>query len=137
MKNSIILILIICSVFLWGCNTSGVQRLSGEKFSPKAPDADVEMFVGTISRDHIPVAILNSKHYTDQSDDSKAKMLANLKELAREAGADAVMEIRILPKRFEGMVVDEKPPFPAWKPGNYYGYFMRGKAIVYRDKNNQ
>lgn len=137
MKNSVILILIICSVFLWGCNTPSVQRLSGENFSPKPPDITVEMFVGTITKDHIPIAILNSKHYMDQSDESKAMMLANLRDMARELGADAVMEIRILPKRFEGMVVDESPPFPAWKPGNYYGYFMRGKAIVYRDKNNQ
>jgi hypothetical protein len=137
MKSYVILILVICSVFMWGCNTASVQRISPEKFSPKPPDADVEMFVGTITRENIPIAILNSRHFSDQSEESKKEMLANLKVLAREIGADAVMEIRILPKRFEGMVVDDKPPIPAWKPGNYYGYFMRGKAIVYRDKDSQ
>ncbi|MBN1901237.1 hypothetical protein JW926_07940 [Candidatus Sumerlaeota bacterium] len=137
MKNSVILILILCLVFLLGCNTPSAQRITEDKFPPKPPDADVEMFVGTISQDHIPIAILNSRRYPDQSEENKVLMLASLKDMARKLGADAVMEIRILPKRFEGMVVDEKPPFPAWKPGNYYGYFMRGKAIVYRDKKSQ
>lgn len=137
MKSYVILILVICSILMGGCNTASVHRISPEKFPQKPADADVEMFVGTISRDNIPIAILNSKHFSDQSEESKKEMLASMKDLAREIGADAVMEIRILPKRFEGMVLDEKPPFPAWKPGNYQGYFMRGKAIVYRDKDNQ
>jgi hypothetical protein len=104
-----------------------------DKYPGKSTNAPMEMFVGTIARAHKPIAILNSKGYPDEGEDNKAKMLSNLRKMAREIGGDAVIEIQMLPKRFEGMVADDKPPFPAWKPGNSYGYFMRGKAIVYED----
>ena len=125
--------LLFPGIFLSGCNTSSVQRLTMDRYPRKSMDAPIEMFVGTIARACKPVAILNSKYYDDQSDDAKAKMLLNLRNMAREIGADAVIEIQMLPKRFEGMVADDKTPFPAWKPGNYYGYFLRGKAVVYED----
>jgi len=130
-------ILVICiflaGILLNGCNTASVQRLARDKYPQKSMDAPMEMFVGTIARAHKPIAILNSKSYADQSEENKARMLSILRNMAREIGADAVIEIQMLPKRFEGMVADDKAPFPAWKPGNSYGYFMRGKAVVYED----
>jgi len=137
MKERHPLILVICillaGMLLNGCNTASVHRLARDKYPRKSMDAPVEMFVGTIVRAHKPIAILNSKCYTDQTEENKAMMLSSLRNMAREIGADAVIEIQMLPKRFEGMVMEDKTPFPSWKPGNTYGYFMRGKAVVYED----
>jgi len=120
-------------LFLQGCNSTSIQMLSSEKFPQKPEDHPVDLYVGKIERNNKPIAILNSKHYPDQSKENKALMLAELREMARKIGADAVTEIKILPKRFEGMMIDENVPFPAWKPGNYFAYFMRGRAVIYSD----
>jgi len=118
---------------LSSCNTGTVKKLTWESRPPKGSSAGIELFVGQVSRPCEEIAILQSKYYEDQAKENKAKMLADLRNLARRVGADAVMDIRILPKRFQGMVADEKVPFPAWKPGTDYSYFMRGTAIVFKE----
>ena len=121
-------------LILAGCNTSSVRRLVWEEYPEKPTFAMVELYVGKIERASKPIAIMNSKFYTDQTRESKAEMLAELRRMAGRMGADAVVNIRLLPKKFEGMVMDDKVPFPAWKPGDYSAYFMRGTAIVFEEK---
>lgn len=118
---------------LSSCNTGTVKKLTWESRPPREGSAGIELFVGQVSRPCESIAILQSRYYEDQSKENKAKMLADLRNLARRVGADAVMDICILPKRFQGMVADEKVPFPAWKPGSDYSYFMRGTAIVFKE----
>ncbi|MCX6998786.1 MAG: hypothetical protein NT106_00575 [Candidatus Sumerlaeota bacterium] len=118
---------------LSSCNTGTVKKLTWESRPPREGSAGIELFVGQVSRPCEEIAILQSKYYEDQSKENKTKMLADLRNLARRVGADAVMGICILPKRFQGMVADEKVPFPAWKPGTDYSYFMRGTAIVFKE----
>ncbi len=134
-RNPLILVVmcLVAGMLLGGCNTASVQRLAMDQYPAKSQDAPMEMFVGTIARAHKPIAILNSKSYRDQSEANKAEMLSSLRNMARKIGADAVIEIQMLPKRYEGMVADSMTPFPSWTPGNHYGCFMRGKAVVYED----
>jgi len=138
MKNrgkALILLFFAC-LFLFllsSCNTGTVKKLTWETRPPREGSAGIELFVGQVQRPCEAIAILQSKYYDDQSKENKKKMLADLRNLACRVGADAVMDIRILPKRFQGMVADEKVPFPAWKPGSDYSYFMRGTAIVFKE----
>jgi hypothetical protein len=131
------ILLILTVSFLCGCNTASVYRLSGENFPARSSDAEIDMFVGKISRPHSSIAILQSKYYDGQTKDLKAEMIKDLKSAARRIGADAVTDIHVLPRKFDGMIVDEQVPFPAWKPGNYFSYFLRGTAIKYISANKE
>ena len=135
-RISLLMFLFLGVVLISGCNTTSVYYMSAEKYPPKASNAMVDLYVGEITRPCRSIAVVNSRHYPDQTQEAKAKMLAELRRLAGEIGADAVVNVRMLPKRFEGMVVDEKVPFPAWKPGDYYTYFMRGTAVVYTENQS-
>ncbi len=117
-----------------GCNTASIRRLAWEDYAPKPTSDTIELYVGKVSRPYKPIAILQSKSFGDQTVQSKTRMMKDLRRLARKIGADAVIDIHMLPRRFEGMVMDERVPFPAWRPGEYRAYFLRGTAIVY-EKN--
>jgi uncharacterized protein YbjQ (UPF0145 family) len=118
---------------LSSCNTGTVKKLKWETRPPREGSAGIELFVGQVQRPYEEIAILQSRYYENQSKENKTKMLADMRNLARRVGADAVMDVHILPKRFQGMVADEKVPFPAWKQGADYTYFMRGTAIVFKE----
>lgn len=126
--------MILLSVMISGCNTTSVYRLTSVEYEEKHEEAPIELFVGVLQRPYTPIAVVQSRHYSEQTEQAKAKMVAEIKKSARKIGADAVMDLHLLPKRFEGMVMDERIPFPAWKPGDYYGYFLRGTAVVYEDE---
>jgi len=124
----------IAALFLLcSCNRPYVHRVVWDKYPPRDKNAPVEMFVGRVARPHTIIAVLQSHYSSDQTDESKAQMLAQIKKLALRVGADAVMDVRMVPKRFEGMIMDDKVPFPAWKPGDYQAFAMRGTAIIYDD----
>ena len=135
-KTAILTALILLGLMLFsGCNTSSTYRLSPSSLLPVDNPENIEMFVGEIQKPHKKIAIVQSRFYSDQSKVTKKKMLEDIRNEAAKNGADAVMDIHMLPKKFEGMVTDEKIPFPAWKPGDYYAYFLRGVAIVYTEEN--
>ena len=127
-------VFIFIAVIGVGCNTASIHKLTWRNYPPKSSGASIELYVGKVSRPYKAVAILQSKVFGDQTKKSIALMLKDLRRLARKVGADAVIDIHMLPMRYEGMVIDERIPFPAWRPGNYHAYFLRGTAIVY--KNN-
>jgi len=136
-KTALLGLIIILSVMMFsGCNTPTVKKLVWETYPPKQSDADVELFVGSMERPIKSIAIIQSRYFDEQTAENKSKMLADMRKMGRRIGADAVADIRILPKRFQGMVVDERTPFPDWKPGNTYAFFMRGTAVVYQDDNS-
>lgn len=135
MKKTVLLGLIILSgaMLLCGCNTPTMKKLVWETYPPKQSDADVELFVGAMERPGKPIAIIQSRYFDEQTPENKTKMLADLRKMGRRIGADAVADIRIMPKYFQGMVVDERTPFPDWKQDKTYAFFMRGTAVVYQE----
>jgi len=135
-KFSSFLLILLLLFLLAGCNTGSIHKLTWETFPKKHKKALVEMYVGEISQPHREIAIINSPFYPDQTDQTKVEMLEDLRRLARRVGADAVMDIHMLPKRFEGMVMDDRVPFPAWKQGEYDAFFLRGKAVVFEQESS-
>ncbi len=137
MKKSALLglILISSAMLLCGCNTPTMKKLVWESYPPKQSDADVELFLGSVDRPTKSIAIIQSRYFDEQTAENKAKMLADMRKMGRRIGADAVADIRIMPKRFQGMAVDERTPFPDWKQDTTYAFFMRGTAVVYQDDN--
>jgi hypothetical protein len=115
------------------CHTSSIKRLTTTHFPPKSNSAPIELYVGTVSRPHTALAIIQSKSDAKKDEKTKAGQLEELKRLARKLGADAVQEIRLLTKKAQGYVVDERVPFAAWKQGKYNLYFLRGTAIRYTE----
>lgn len=117
------------------CHTPSLKRLTTTHFPPKPKSAPIDLYVGTVSRHHIEVAIIQSRSYSSKDEKTKAGQLEELKRLARKLGADAVQEIRLLTKRAQGYVIDDRVPFPAWKQGKYNLYFLRGTAIRYTENS--
>ncbi len=117
------------------CHTPSLKRLTTTHFPPKPNSAPIDLYVGTVSQHHIEVAIIQSRSYASKDENTKARQLEELKRLARKLGADAVQEIRLLTKRAQGYVIDDRVPFPAWKQGKYNLYFLRGTAIRYTENS--
>ena len=114
-----------------GCARPTMERLTGEEFDRKAKDASVDLYIGTYDGYYEPVAILNSISLPEKDNLAKDQQLEYLKKEARKLGADAIHEIRLLPREVRGYVQDENVPFRSWKQGVYYVYFLRGTAIRY------
>lgn len=124
-------VLIIGILVMAGCSATHVYRISQEKFPPKPPGAEIELYIGKVKRPHKEIAVIDSRSLGSKDDEAKKQQLDDLKEIARKLGADAVHNIRLLRKRARGMVPDERVPFPAWKQGEYNLFFLRGEAIKF------
>ncbi|MBN1866259.1 hypothetical protein JW916_03105 [Candidatus Sumerlaeota bacterium] len=123
---------LLCLLLAAGCATPRVHRLTDFRYLPKAADAEIDCFVGKLTRPYESIAIVDSERYGEKDNPSKAKMIENLKKRARRIGADAVQDIRLLPVQVRGIVADERVPIVgAWKRGRYDLYFLRGEAVKY------
>lgn len=114
-----------------GCSHGRLYRIVPEEYPSKPDDYVVKLYVNKVKRPHREIAFVDSRALPDRSEVSQAKQLRQLQELAQEAGADAVHDVRAMTQKVRGMVMDEAVPFQAYKQGNYKLYFLRGVAIVY------
>lgn len=114
---------------LTSCGGPRMKMLAEEDYAALHPEVSVDVFVGTMEREHEPVALIDSEAFTYVDENVKLQQIEQLKERARRLGANAIHDVRILPKYVEGFTVDERVPFTAWRQGRYPMYFMRGEAI--------
>jgi hypothetical protein len=90
-----------------------------------------ELFATGAERPGRIIAVVQSSARAGLEDAVLAKHVRELRRAASRAGADAVINIRMLTVKKEGYIYDEAPPFPAAKQGAYARYIMRGEAVVY------
>lgn len=107
-------------------------RLTNQKFPPRPSMYPIEIFAGKVQRPHVEIAIIESYAYDIDDPLTREAQLEQLRETARELGADAVDSLRILAKQVDGYTMDERAPAPAFKQGEYPMFFMRGRALVYQ-----
>lgn len=127
-------LLITVAVLLSVACTTGprMKRLTEDRFPPRPSIYPIETFAGRVQRPHIEIAIIESQAYDIDDVLTREAQLEQLKERARELGADAVDGLRILAKEVDGWTIDERAPAPAIKQGEYPLFFMRGRALVYQ-----
>ncbi|MFW6255788.1 MAG: hypothetical protein ACOC54_03125 [Candidatus Sumerlaeota bacterium] len=114
------------------CRHSRIHRLDGTDYPPKASDAPIDTYDTRLDRPYEAVAILDSIRMDNFTPENQLRMRENLKEMARELGADAVHDIRSLEVKKRGAVSDEVVPIPgAWRQARYKRYFLRGEAVRY------
>ena len=130
-------ILLALAVALSACARPTVKRLTDERYPRKTASEEIELYIGGYDGAHEVIAELNSISLPEKDDLAKSRQIDYLKKRARELGADAIEDIRLLPREVRGYVLDENVPFRSWKQGVYYVYFLRGTAIRYvDDKDN-
>lgn len=108
------------------------KRLTKQQFTPRPSIYPIEMFAGRVVRPYTEIALIESQSYDIDDEITREAQLEQLKVKARELGADAVDNLRILAKQVRGYTIDERAPAPAFKQGQYPLFFMRGRAIVYQ-----
>lgn len=127
------MLLIAALVVSMACTTGPREhRLTDQSFPPRPSIYPIETFAGRVQRPHVAIAIIESQAYDIDDVITREAQLEQLKERARELGADAVDGLRILAKQVHGYTVDERAPAPAVKQGEYPLFFMRGRALVYQ-----
>lgn len=112
-----------------GCAGPRTKTLTQERLPRLDPREKVSIYVGEVDGAYVPVALIDSEAFEVIDDEVKSLQLDQLRQRARRLGANAVQEVRILPKKVKGFSLDERTPFRAWKQGNFELYFMRGMAI--------
>lgn len=118
-------------LLLSACTGPRTKMLADQPYPERPSIYPIEIFVGELSTPHEEIAIIESEAYPIDDTVTREAQLEQLRERAREMGADAVEELRILVKRAEGFVADERTPFPSLRQGEYPLFFMRGRAVIY------
>lgn len=121
----------LAGTILAGCGGPRSLHLTEDRYPPRPEGYPVDVFVGEVEQSHRTIARIDTTGRPADDEPSRLAQLEELKARAREVGADAVHEVRLLTKRVRGLTTDERTPFRAWKQGEYPLYFMRGEAIVY------
>lgn len=118
---------------LQGCATGPrMLSLSDQTYPPRPSIYPIEIFAGRVQRPHFEIAIIESQAYDIDDEITREAQLEQLRVKARQLGADAVDELRILAKEVDGYTIDERAPAPAFKQGEYPLFFMRGRAVIYK-----
>ncbi len=129
-------LLIFCLALLFSCKATNYHRLTDEKFPKKSKNQNIDLFMGKVGVPYKPVAVVQSKSYKDKSEATRKKQILEIEKAARNLGADAIHQVRILENEAYGYIRDYYVPFKSWKQGEYKLYFIRGEAIKYTEKKD-
>lgn len=118
---------------LVGCGGASVQPMVPDDAFPPAKSEDYNMrcFKNTVARAHRDIAWIDSTAQSDRGEQAWEAQLEELREAAREIGADAVHNVTVLRLKARGATIDRSVPFTAIKQDRYDLYFLRGTATVY------
>jgi hypothetical protein len=131
MKSTLLVTLLFAATMISACGTPRVNRLTDERFPAVPADQEVKLYVNEVQRPHVKIAQVQSFADPNQDADTKRRQLQELRDTARDLGADAVMSVTQLNQQVRGMVRDERTPFPSLRQGTLDRYFLRGVAIRY------
>ena len=122
---------LIVTGFLLACGAKKVHYLSEQRFSPTPESEEIKLFVNDVQRPHVALAVVESFSRRETDTETKRQQLLDLRQRARDLGADAIVNVRFLNNEIRGFVVDEAVPFRSYRQGRYEMYFLRGTAIKY------
>jgi hypothetical protein len=110
-----------------------IKPLSGLDTFPveRAEDREIPIYSSPAPRDGIAYAVLQSRRVREKSQENIELLYDDIARAARDANADAVVDLQILPVRRRGWMSDPNTPFPSWKHGKWLEYVLRGTAIYY------
>ncbi|MCE5230914.1 hypothetical protein LLG95_15155 [bacterium] len=123
------LVLSILMFLAAACAGPRTKWLVTEHPAPLPPNTKVDVYVGTIDPPYQQIAWIETGAVAQETDQARVDQLEELRTKAREVGANAIQDVKILQKRVKSMTPDERVPFKAWQQGRYNLYFMRGMAI--------
>lgn len=115
-----------------GCGRARIHPLVAQA-PPRLTTGEPEVFATTPERPYREIAVITTQPRQGMEDEVLRVHLKALRRAAERAGADAVMNVRLLTVKKEGYVRDPAPPFPAVKQGAWAEYVLRGTAVVYDD----
>lgn len=118
---------------LGACATPRQHSLTDQEFAPRAEPELVRLVIGPEERDHLDIAMLQSEASRDRSTATRRDQLAEIRERAARLGADAVVDLIVIPQTHTGFVGDPAAPVPFLMQGTETTYIMRGRAIRYTD----
>jgi len=127
--RGIAMMALAAGVLAAGCSTTKVKYLTEERYSPTPAEEKISLYVNEVERPHVKIAYVQSTGAANKETETVREQLRDLREKAREAGADAVVNVQQLSDKIRGYVRDEKVPFRAYEQGTAQRYFLRGTAI--------
>lgn len=132
-KFALLLPLLALAVGLGACATPRQYTMTDQEFSPRAEPELVRLVIGPEERDHLDLAMLQSAASRDRSTATRREQLAEIRQRAAKLGADAVVDLIVIPQTHTGFVGDPAAPVPFLMQGTETTYIMRGRAIRYLD----
>lgn len=136
-NTSMMIAAVAAALVLSACGRGQTTYIGQQAYVPyyeRLDPQNVELFVGTVEREHEAIAWVDSPAVIEQTPEEAQKQLLALQEAASKAGAHAVHEIRTETIRAKNFVTDERVPFYAWKQGYYEMKILRGVAIRFTDE---
>lgn len=116
---------------LAGCGGPRELLLSEESLKKRPRLYPIDIYEGKVFESHREIAQIETRAWARDNEQTRIRMLDELRERAREHGADAVHDVRILTREISGYTADERTPFPSVRQGDYQMFFLRGVAIRY------
>jgi hypothetical protein len=117
------------TLLLCGCAGPRMMRMEGADYKPLDSRAPVDVYVGQLDPPYAEIAVIDSEAFAFIDDAAKQRQIEELQARARQLGANALQDVRILGKDVRGFTTDEQTPFTSWKQGEYTLYFMRAMAV--------
>jgi hypothetical protein len=113
-----------------GCARGRIHRLDPNP-PPRLTEGEPEVFATTPDRPWREIAVVMTTTREGMDDEVLAKHVREIKKAARRAGADAVINARLVTVKKTGYVRDPNTPFPSATQGEWAEYQMKGSAVVY------
>ena len=127
------LLAVVAVGLLAGCSRARVHSLSLYEYPSKPRGYEMEAYFGEVEQLYVPIAIIDSAPRDVVNDETREKMLAEVKRAARKIGADALHKVRFIGGEGAGYVEDPATPFPSLKQGPYEMNYLRAEAIKFPD----
>lgn len=125
------LLALAATAALAGCMNDRVYLLSEKTYQPTPKDRPIPLYVNDVVQPHDRIALVQSFSSVEDTPEIRKRMLLDLRERAREVGADAVTNVVLLRNKARGYVRDEAVPFRAYTQGSFRPILLRGTAVRY------
>jgi len=123
----------ICALVLAGCATAPrYKMLTDKRYPPRPSSYPIELYATGLRTPHEEIAIIDSVGFDKLTSATRKAMVEDLRARARNLGADAVKDVRMLISPQRGWVLDPQTPFRSWRQGWRDVYFLRGRAVRFK-----
>lgn len=113
---------------------SPIRPIDGACLPAGKPSAEMPLYRADLDADYEQIAYVDSIPVCKDEPSSMSLMMKDIKERGREAGADAIIRVKLAFNRTDGFVNNPNTPFDSVMQGSTKTFFLRGIAIKYRTK---